>query len=423
MSSDMDVAVLVVGAGPTGLALAAMLGRTGVPVRVIDKAVGRSQQSKALGVHAGTLEALSDVFGVGLPARMVATGQPVRAVHFHLGDRQPIAVDLGGLPSPYNFVLVLPQGETERLLAEQAAAFNVAVDWNHELAALRQDGDGVQCEVRRPDGGIELVRAAYVVGCDGAHSEVRHQVGAGFAGGSYPGTFLLADVSLDWGPGYGDLGHDSVRFFSTEAGAMAFFPLKDPDQATLGPTLCRLVLIPKGDAPAAEAEVDLAVFTTLARAVSGLPLVLEEAAWLTRFTIHHRMVKRLRHGRVFLAGDAAHIHSAAGGQGMNTGIQDALNLGARLTEALRRGPRGRKDEGVLDRYAQDRLPVARGVLRGTDLISRVGLLADGWWGRLLRRHILPLVIGTPFLRRRIALTLSQLPVSRQERPVRLAALD
>jgi 2-polyprenyl-6-methoxyphenol hydroxylase-like FAD-dependent oxidoreductase len=183
--------------------------------------------------------------------------------------------------------------------------------------------------------------------------------------------------------------------------------------------LCRLVVIPKGDLPAPEAEIDLAAFTTLARAVSGLPLVLGEATWLTRFTIHHRMVNRLRHGRVFLAGDAAHIHSPAGGQGMNTGIQDALNLGARLTQVLRRGG----GDSVLDRYAQDRLPVARGVLRGTDLMSRVGLLADGWWGRLLRRHILPLLIGNRLLRRRIALTLSQLPVSRQERPVRLGALD
>ncbi|MEE3625265.1 FAD-dependent monooxygenase [Nitrospirillum sp. BR 11752] len=182
------------------------------------------------------------------------------------------------------------------------------------------------------------------------------------------------------------------------------------------------MVIPKEETPGTGAEIDLATFATLARAVSGLPLALGEATWLTRFTIHHRMVKRLRHGRVFLAGDAAHIHSPAGGQGMNTGIQDALNLGARLTEALRRaGPD--KADAVLDRYARDRLPVARGVLRGTDLISRVGLLAGGWWGRLLRRHILPLVIGSPFLRRRIALTLSQLPVSRQERPVRLRALD
>ncbi|TWB40512.1 FAD-dependent monooxygenase [Nitrospirillum pindoramense] len=422
MTKDRDVEVLVVGAGPTGLALAAMLGRTGIAVRVIDKAAERSRKSKALGVHAGTLEALSDVFGLGLPARMVSTGQPVRTVHFHLGRRRPIAVDLGGLPSPYNFVLVLPQGETERLLAEQAAAFDVAVDWKHELTGLRQDRDGVQCEVRRPDGAVELVRAAYVVGCDGAHSVVRRQVGAQFAGGAYPGTFLLADVTLDWGPGQAHWGHDSVRFFSTEAGAMAFFPLKDPAHAAVGPTLCRLVVIPKEEPPVPGAEIDLATFATLARAVSGLPLALGEATWLTRFTIHHRMVKRLRHGRVFLAGDAAHIHSPAGGQGMNTGIQDALNLGARLTEALRRAAPDKVD-AVLDRYAGDRLPVARGVLRGTDLISRVGLLADGWWGRLLRRHILPLVIGSPFLRRRIALTLSQLPVSRQERPVRLRALD
>ncbi|WP_159107193.1 FAD-dependent monooxygenase [Azospirillum sp. B4] len=410
MSTDRDVDVLVVGAGPTGLALAAMLGRTGVSVRIVDKAVGRSLKSKALGVHAGTLEALSDVFGVSLPARMVATGQPMRTVCFHLGDRPPIAVDLGGLPSPYNFVLVLPQGETERLLAEQAAAFGIRVCWEHELAGLTQDRDGVQCEVRRPDGGVELVRAAYVVGCDGAHSTVRHQVGAAFAGGAYPGTFLLADVVLDWA-----LGHDSVRFFATEVGAMAAFPLRDPQR----PNLCRLVVIPKGEEPSKDTEIDAAAFAVLARAVSGQPLTLGESLWLTRFSIHHRMVARLRHGRVFLAGDAAHIHSPAGGQGMNTGIQDALNLAARLTEALRRG----KDGGVLDRYAQDRLPVARQVLRGTDLISRAALLADGWWGRLLRRHLLPWIIGNPFLRRRIALSLSQLPVSRQERPVRLGVLN
>ncbi|MBB6254306.1 FAD-dependent monooxygenase [Nitrospirillum iridis] len=404
-----DAEVLVVGAGPTGLVLAAMLGRVGVAVRVIDKAAGRSRKSKALGVHAGTLEALSDVFGAGLPARMVATGQPVRTVRFHLDARPPIAVDLGALPSPYNFVLVLPQGETERLLAEQAAAQGVTVGWRQELTGLAQDRDGVRCAIRHPDGTHETVRAAYVVGCDGAHSAVRHQVGATFAGGSYPGTFLLADVVLDW-----ELGRDSVRFFSTEAGAMAFFPLRDPDR----PGLCRLVVIPKGDVPAADADIDLVDFAALARTVTGLPLVLGEATWLTRFTIHHRMVERLRHGRVFLAGDAAHIHSPAGGQGMNTGIQDALNLGARLTEVLRRGG----SDDVLDRYAQDRLPVARRVLRGTDLISRVGLMADGWWGRLLRRHLLPWVIGNRALQRRIALGLSQLPVSRRERPVRLGAM-
>ncbi|MDE1148078.1 MAG: FAD-dependent monooxygenase [Azospirillaceae bacterium] len=408
---DHDVEVLVIGAGPTGLALAAMLGRLGVHVRIVDKADGRSTKSKALGVHAGTLEALGDVFGTTLPGHMLALGQPVRRAFFHLGGGRPLSLDLTAIPNPYSFILILPQSETERLLEETAAAAGVGVERNVEALDLQQDESGVQCRLRHPDGTVEMVRAAYVVGCDGAHSLVRHQVGAAFDGGAYSGIFLLADLTLDW-----DLGFDAMHLFSTAAGAMAFFPL--PGQSGK----CRLVVMPRAptvDPGAADPgpDIDLPAFTALAESASGRRLALRDPVWLTRFTIHHRMVGALRHGRVFLAGDAAHIHSPAGGQGMNTGIQDALNLAARLVAVLRQG----QDASILDRYGQDRLPVARRVLRGTDLIFRAALLSGGWRGWLVR-HLMPAIVAVPFLRRRVALALSQVDVARAERPVRLAAL-
>ncbi|GFJ81446.1 FAD-dependent monooxygenase [Phytohabitans houttuyneae] len=339
--------VLVVGAGPTGLALAAQLTAFGVRVRLVDRAADRVHESRALAIQPRTLEVLA---GLGVTERLVAAGNRMVRLVLHVRGRAlslPM-FDFGLADTAYPYLLFLSQAETERILTEHLAAAGVVVERQVELTALTQDGDGVSCELSHGDGRAEVVAARYVVGCDGAHSSVRRLAGIGFEGGTYPQTFVLADVDAD------GIEPGAAHVFIGDRGPLFFFPLGSP-------ATWRLLAI----RPPAEVDdgrpVDLPAVQDLADEYTGGGVRLRDPVWMTDFRIHLRAATAYRSGRAFLAGDAAHIHSPAGAQGMNTGIQDAVNLAWKLAHTLRGAtPR------LLDTYETERLPVGRTVLRFTD---------------------------------------------------------
>jgi 3-(3-hydroxy-phenyl)propionate hydroxylase len=399
-SVSSDPEVLIVGAGPTGLALGCDLARRGIKIRIIDKNAGRTDKSKALGVQAGTLEALSDAFGEKFADAMVAAGQKAHEAFFHVDGGDPVRADLSLVPSPFNFILILPQSETERFLEEKLQNFGIAVERNHKLTALSQVNGVLSASLVNEGrhGGVEEIKPRFVVGCDGAHSAVRHALGFEFKGGAYDGEFVLGDVDIQWPWSFG-----SVRVFVTRFGAVACFPLNDSCRY-------RLIIIQKSPSEKSSNEITAGEFVNLAQQIGPQGLRVTQVHWLSRFSVHHRMTRHFRKDHVFLAGDAAHIHSPAGGQGMNTGIQDALNLSEKVFAVLREN----KPESILDAYEAERLPVAADVLRYTDWIFKGALLKETALLRFFRRHLVPKVVGRKFIQKKVIAAISEVDVARRE---------
>ncbi|MEU5942301.1 FAD-dependent monooxygenase [Micromonospora sp. NPDC047548] len=343
------VEVLVVGAGPTGLTMAGQLAAFGVRVRVVDRAVDRVHESRALAIQPRTLEVLT---GLGVTDEMVACGNRAVRLCLHARGRERAVplFDLGLQDTAYPYLLFLSQAETERILGERLAAMGLEVDRGVELVGLDHSGDGTVATLRHGDGRQERVSARYVVGCDGAHSTVRRLAGIGFAGAAYPQTFVLADLEAD------GVDAGAAHVFLSAWGILFLFPLGQPATWRL------LAMRPPADVPAPDTAVTLDEVQALADTYTGATVRLRDPVWMTNFRLHHRAATHYRAGPVFLAGDAAHIHSPAGAQGMNTGIQDAVNLGWKLAQALQ----GDADPTLLDTYETERAPVGRMVLRFTD---------------------------------------------------------
>lgn len=393
--SNYDVDVLIVGAGPTGLALAAQLASFGTSFRIIDRDLNRSEHSRALALQPRTLEALRPF---GISTALAAAGRPARELHLHLPD-QTIPVDLadaGIEDSEFQHLLFLSQAETERALLSYLAGRGVRVERGVELHDLeRLDSDdpfaGMEAKIQRMDRGIERVRARYVVGADGAHSTVRAKAGMDWRGGVYPGTFVLADLEADGvEPGI-------VHSYLNEDGFMLLFPLGSP-------STWRLISM-KDKADTAEATLDS--LQSIADRFTGGTVTLSDAKWISTFKLSHQMAEYFQDGSVFLAGDAAHVHSPVAAQGLNTGIQDALNLGWKL--AL--GARGLASDDLVDSYDAERRPVDQSVLQFTDRIFRLASSKNGLL-KLPRTKILPALApkasGSKALRNRLFRTVSQL---------------
>ncbi|MFG2369289.1 FAD-dependent monooxygenase [Streptomyces mirabilis] len=397
MTAPLDV--LVVGAGPTGLALATQLSVHATGFRILDRSLDRAHESRALAIQPRTLEALA---GFGVTDELVDRGNPTMRLRMHLPRRvvQMPLFDIGLADTAYPFLLFLSQAETEDVLSEHVAAQGVVIERGTELVQLEPKGSYVSCRLRHRDGEEETVDARYVVGCDGAHSTVRTQAGIDFEGSAYPQVFLLADLEVD------GLEPGAVHAYMTGTGMLLFFPLGSPASWRM------LAMRPPGTP---DTEVKLGLLQEIVDAYTTDRLVLRDPAWMTDFRLHNRGATRYRSGPFFLAGDAAHIHSPAGAQGMNTGIQDALNLGWKLAVVCQ----GAAPEELLETYEAERAPVGRSVLRFTDRAFTIATSRNPAL-RLARTQLaprlIPLALRATGMRGRLFRTVSELGIHYRHSP-------
>jgi len=345
-----DVEVLVVGAGPTGLALALQLAAFGVRPRIVDRGLDRVHESRALAILPRTLEVLA---GLEVTDDLLACGNPAVQMRMHVRGRVRTVplFDLGLDDTAYPYLFFLSQAETERVLEAHLTRAGVTVERGVELVNLRDTPDDeAVVTLRHHDGREEHLPAGYVAGCDGAHSTVRRLAGIPFQGGSYPQTFVLADAEAD------GIEPGAAHVFLADRGLLFFFPLGRPASWRL------LAMRPPTDPTPPDTPVRLDEIQSLTDIYTAGTVRLRDPVWMTNFRLHHRAATHYRAGRLFIAGDAAHIHSPAGAQGMNTGIQDATNLGWKLAHTIR----SRAGPALLDSYEPERAPIGRRVLRFTD---------------------------------------------------------
>lgn len=394
--------VLIVGAGPTGLVLALWLTRQGVPVRIIDKATGPGTASRAMAVQARTLELYRQL---DLADAVVASGHTIPAINLWTTGKQRATLSFGSAGqdlTPYAFLLVYPQDQHERLLVARLQAMGVGVEWRTECLGFEDHGDRVVAQLRLPDGSEQATEAAYLAGCDGARSVVRHQIGAGFPGGTYEKIFYVADVDAS-GPAANGQAHIALD----HADFAAWLAYNDQGRG-------RLIGV-VGDERAQRAE-SLTFDDVGHAAIASVGLQVEKVHWFSTYRVHHRVTDHYRRGRSFLVGDAAHVHSPAGGQGMNTGIGDAINLAWKLAAVLQHGA----PDSLLDSYEAERRAFALKLVETTDRLFSF-VTADGSFADFVRTRIAPvlapLAYGVDALREYAFRMLSQTMISYHEGPL------
>jgi 2-polyprenyl-6-methoxyphenol hydroxylase-like FAD-dependent oxidoreductase len=395
-SSSPDTEVLIVGAGPTGLVLALWLTRLGVRVRIIDKTAEPGTTSRALAVQARTLELYAQI---DLADEVVECGRRIAAANLWVaGQRVARAVfgDMGVGISPYPYALIFPQDEHERLLIERLAKVGVHVERRTELVNFEHTSGRVVARLKRSDGSLENCEAAYLTGCDGAHSAVREALNIAFPGGTYTHLFYVADVEAS-----GAATNGEVHVALDRTDFLAVFPLKGEGRARLVGTVRE---------NAQHQPEDLSWGDVSKRVIEWMRIDVARVNWFSTYRVHHRVADRFREGREFLLGDAAHIHSPVGGQGMNTGIGDAANLAWKLAAVLHGGA----NAGILDSYEPERIAFARRLVSTTDQ-AFTGVTSAGAIARALRLHIVPFLIPSLFAfraaRRFMFRTISQTAVN------------
>jgi 2-polyprenyl-6-methoxyphenol hydroxylase-like FAD-dependent oxidoreductase len=371
MKIPEETDVLIVGAGPTGLMLANQLARRGVDFVIIDRHAGPTVETRALGVQARTLEIYSHL---GIADRAVELGKRTTGGNFWVKGRHAARIplsDIGRGLSRYPFLLILGQDDNERLLGELLRKRGVELHWSHELTGLEQHSDHVTATIKESEGSIHNLRAHWVAGCDGARSAVRSLNEIAFLGAPYEHVFFVADTSAT-----GPMVPSELNVYLWLSGFHLFFPMRGQDH-------WRLVgIVP----PELRAREDLQFADVIPSITkhAGDALKFQECRWFSTYRIHHRRAERFRDRRCFLLGDAAHIHSPVGAQGMNTGLQDAYNLAWKLALVARKYA----GENLLDSYEEERLPIARQLLRGTDRAFSI-VVSDRLISRILRTAVIP----------------------------------
>jgi 2-polyprenyl-6-methoxyphenol hydroxylase-like FAD-dependent oxidoreductase len=366
----MDTDVLVVGAGPTGLMLANQLVRRGVRVMIVDRHAGPSLQTRALGVQARTMEIYAKF---GIVDRALALGKIGNGANLWAQGRKMARVPLGEAGkyvTPYPYILILGQDDNERIMGDKLRDLGVSVQWNTELVSLEQEAGGVTATLRLPDGASRKIEALWVAGCDGAHSSVRELNGITFPGAPYEHVFFVADTEVT-----GSMVPDEVNIYLWQAGFHLLFPMRGKDH-------WRIVGILPSQLRDGKDVTFEDVIPSL-RNEAGAGLSIKTCTWFSTYRIHHRCASRFRDRRCFLLGDAAHIHSPVGAQGMNTGLQDAYNLAWKLALVVKK----RADVALLDSYEDERVPVAQRLLNTTDRAFRL-VVSDSRLAGLLRTKVL-----------------------------------
>lgn len=391
--------VLIVGAGPTGLAAAMSLSRAGIPVRLVDKTAKPSPWSRAIGIQARTLELFEQH---RLVEPFLELGHRARVANLYSNGQRIARLDFDPLQTRYPYLLFLDQSQTERLMTEHLGTLGVHVERGVELLSFREGSASLQAMLRHPNGGEESIRPSYIIGADGAHSTVRHALDIGFAGKTFEQTFLLADLHADT-----EWPDDEFHIFASGDGIATLFPMRDGRARLIAD--CRTP--PSGnehDAPTLE-ECRAVIERRIHHRVSVSNLV-----WSSYFHLNSRMADTLRSGRIFLAGDAAHVHSPAGAQGMNTGIQEAFNLGWKIARTLAANAPDR----LLDTYHAERHPIERDVLRQSSFMTQMAGAEHGPMA-LIRDHVMPALSAIGPLRDAARRTVSELSVQYRKSPLTL----
>ncbi|HJQ59244.1 MAG TPA: FAD-dependent monooxygenase [Vineibacter sp.] len=371
----MDTNVLIVGAGPTGLMLANQLVRRGVRAMIIDRHSGPAQQSRAMAVQARTLEIYAKM---DLADRALALGAIGGAANLWANGRWTARIPLGDIGkslSPFPFVLMLGQDDNEHIMGDSLRGHGLDVQWNTELIAFEQQSGHVDATLKQPDGSTRKITAEWVAGCDGSRSPVRELSGITFPGAPYEHVFFVADTEAT-----GPMRPGELNVYLWQDGFHLFFPMRGQDR-------WRVI----GILPKPMRHRDDLTFDELVPAIrreAGTDLTFKACDWLSTYRIHHRAAERFRDRRCFLLGDAAHVHSPMGAQGMNTGLQDAYNLAWKLALVVT----GRADAALLDSYEQERIPVAQRLLQTTDRAFRF-VVSDGWFAGLFRTRIMARVVA------------------------------
>jgi 2-polyprenyl-6-methoxyphenol hydroxylase-like FAD-dependent oxidoreductase len=404
--TTLDCEILIVGAGPTGLVLALWLTKLDVKVRIIDKAAEPGTTSRALAVQARTLELYQQL---DLADAVIAMGHQVPAVNLWVTGKATARLPFEAIGSdltPYSFLQIFPQDQHERLLIDRLVDRGVSVERRTELVGFVDEGDRVTARLQGPDGKEAVCEARYIAGCDGARSRVRETIGTGFPGGTYRQIFYVADVDAAGPAMDGELHIDL-----DEADFLAVFPLTGSGRARLIGTV-RDERADRADTLKFEDVSD--------RAINHLKVQVEKVNWFSTYHVHHRVTEHFRRGRAFLLGDAAHIHSPAGGQGMNTGIGDAINLAWKLAAVLAE----RAPDNLLDSYEAERIGFARRLVSTTDRVFSF-VTAEGRIADVVRTRVapalLPKAIAFEAVRKFIFRTVSQITLNYRGNPLSAGA--
>ncbi|RRA47129.1 FAD-dependent monooxygenase [Acidipila sp. EB88] len=387
--------VLIVGAGPTGMTAAMELARFGIPVRIVEKASKPATTSRAVGVQARTLELFEQR---GFSAQLVERGNPGVAVSVYGGGKRVFHLQFNTIDSKYQYILFVSQAEAEKALRDALERASVSIDWGTTMVAFSQadHGDHLTAILQGSDGVLEKLGCSYLIASEGAHSNVRETLGFAFEGKSLEEQYALGDFYID-----GDLSDSDLHIFSSEHGFMGMFPM--------GNKRFRIIASNPISKPSKETAPALEELQQLYHQRSPIPATFHDLKWSSWFRINSRMVHQLRSGRIFLGGDSAHIHSPAGAQGMNTGIQDMINLCWKLAMVLK----GEAKESILETYAADRIPVIRGVLTKTEgLTHAIG--EEKAFFRSVFNHLAPWIVGTEVVQHNSTERMSQLSLHYRE---------
>lgn len=407
--SQPNADVLVVGAGPVGLTMAAEFTRHGVSCRIIDKNSGTTDQSRALVVHARTMEAFADM---GIIDEALARGHRTHGASIFADGERILHVTLDDLDTPYPFFLDLNQSDTEDILEQHLHALGVQVEWGTELVALDPVEDEVRVRLRTADGAEKTTAFPYVGACDGAHSFCRDALDLDFPGGVYPREFLLADVHVDWSQP-----PDEWYAYLSEKGLFFGAPLKEEGRWRLiterdvidedPPNKVRATSEDDG-----QDEPTLDDLRAALKETAPADIEVHDPVWMSFFRVHHRLLNHLRQGRILFAGDAAHLHTPLGGQGMNAGIQDAYNSAWKLALVLH----GDAHDALLDSYNAERRPADEAVVEGTDRLFRTVLLRKPV-PRTIRNRAARLLTAFEPIKQRLQHRMAMLTVDYRDSPI------